>query len=420
MEIMSLEDFKELELDQTELRQIEDSYATLEGYYDEISKVGRIDRQQAKMLVEHCGVRYKDAPLEMFTTLPSQTNLNVAMEGIGEAAIRIIVDLVKKAVELLIKVANWVVDTIRQRKDRDRQAQRVLKNVQAVAACNEQLRNLGAETISTPPSAKSKIEEYENKLDLAYNTYYSTFSVLMRDVLVNGVESRRVRALNMMFTGLAATTANKVRLFDSVLRAHPRPGREDSLEMSTIAQLKTVSTPWPIDQFGKLLGYTEAGAEDDAYSFLSRYSIDVGNLRTQFAEDQKIALKDAVGMMSNNKSVNNLPYRLDPDVQDKTIRELKTDLQRLSQIRPSNEASDEVRSLFQTSITCIQREVLALEVIVVISEKLAREYDRLLTNSLAVYIHEDNLLNAKIAASGNPEAIKAAQHASEQMRREFH
>lgn len=104
---------EQLGVDEEELRNVRDDMELLEDRVSEIAKVGLINRDQARRLVEeHAApideIRY---PLVSFTEVPSQTNLAPALEGASDAARNLLKKLIDAAVAMYKKIMAWIRNT---------------------------------------------------------------------------------------------------------------------------------------------------------------------------------------------------------------------------------------------------------------------------------------------------------------------
>lgn len=423
MEQLALEDFKGLELDDSEFRQVQETYVTLENYYDEIAKAGHITRYQAEQLVKEFGVDFVNAPLTSFTNLPTTVNHGIALEGIGETAIRLIGEFIQKAIALLKKIAEWMVDAVRRRKERDRSAGIVARNIALVKRAVDQLRNIGADTAPVPEVSKDAIDDYVEKVDSAYRNYYDTFNELSKDVLSNGVLSRTARSLNFLFTSFTHVIESKLDLFEEIMRAQPNAHDSSNPYMTKshlimIGQLKTVATPIPAKAIHAVLKTCKQTTPDeDLAVYLNTFVSDIQlALRHPASEKDRTAPDDAALLMTNNRNANTLPYRMDAVSQDRALRAVKSRLDKILALRPSNETAEAIRSMFQDAISQIQREIVCLNAIVDASELLSNEYDTRLVMVLSIAIAEKNLLQAKANQSQQQELSNAASQVDADLR----
>ena len=198
-------------------------------------------RQHAVGRVRDCGVECGDTPVNSFTEEPSRTNLNVAMEGIFASAGRAVLDLIKKAGELLMRLVRWIGDLLKKTFTKTQSNEEKIEKLAAVAEANEKI----AEIIKAPNIDGSKAEHSPTmqRLHGALQGYEATHTALAAELLSRrGVLGPAMAGLCVELLHVQTLLEKKIDVFQAVL-ATPSDLPRETQAMTAIAQFNTIAEP---------------------------------------------------------------------------------------------------------------------------------------------------------------------------------
>lgn len=224
--------------------QVGDQMAVLDSYYEEISRVGGVSRDQALVLVHEYGVNLGERyPPESFTDVPSKTNLAVTMEGLLTKVGEIGLALIKAAGDLLMKIIRWISAILTRFKLRLRDVARRVSNLAHTNQANRSLDELGIATIAVKAVNMAAVDQARNSLQDAQKQYEDEFNDLYADILSGGQFSRAVRAVGMMIPDIAKLIRNKFSLFDQAVNNRATGA---SAELIMLSEFRTIAIATPI------------------------------------------------------------------------------------------------------------------------------------------------------------------------------
>lgn len=174
-------------------RKIQEQLELLNDHYTTISAMGGVGREQVQLMVRDCAMTLpENYPSESFTLQPSKTNYGIAMESIGQTAWTLIVDLIKKAAEILRKILKYITDLFKQAMDAFKDWDKVKNNVSVLAKGRNKIKSL-AGTVEVSGEQKERLDTYTAKLEEINGEYARQWTGLIEDVVTNGPLTRTVR-----------------------------------------------------------------------------------------------------------------------------------------------------------------------------------------------------------------------------------
>lgn len=177
----------------------------------QISQEARISRADASALVDRFGVTYGERyPLASFTEQPSGTNVTAALEGIVSKASTYLMDLLKAAWQVLVKIFDWIIGFFGFTRDRERRIQRYARNFEQVDLAIKKLRATKITPVST------------TEMDEARRVFNERYSGLWPDMLGSGQILKLIRSLEMTTLTLQEDVDTRVdALRDAVASGKP-------------------------------------------------------------------------------------------------------------------------------------------------------------------------------------------------------
>lgn len=362
-----------------QLTRVSENLAVLDAYYDEIAATGGIGRDQAKALVNECGVLINSRyPPQSFTDVPSRTNLSVAMEGMVERTAQLLWELLKKAAELLMKTVQWVVALIKTRRITSRNTARKVGSIQAVKTANDSLKETGVGSVAATKGNQHVVDDTSEDIEQNKQLFNNNFNDLVADILTNGKFCQLVRWLGMSVFDTAPIIRDKLALFDHILRSHSNLA-DQSVVLIQVAELNTIATP--IDAVAITEQLRKAGlyTGHEALGMLPA-------LRIVFEEYLKLRQGDVYDVVDIDTIVTYFaatdasviaPFLLAPDEVLRTMEDIERQLHRIHGIDPSNAAPQRVRTAFQGAVKCLTDEIYALRLYINTVEGCSVTQDRL-------------------------------------------
>ena len=381
------------------------SLETLDSYYDEIAKSGGIDRDQARVLVEECGVMMQERyPINSFTEVASRTNFSVAMESIIDRNAQLLVELLKKAAEILLKILRWVLDLVTARRARSQQTARKTLSIQAVDQANRDLREAGVENVMEDDGGKGSVAA-SSIVTTAVETYEANFNDLVADLLTSGRFTGMARELSHTVFEFAPLLRDKLMLFDKVLRTNVRHG-DVAGNTVEISELRTIAMPIPITSVKMLMqrGGVDVRASGEGKPTLSdamRRLFDIYQQLRLGREYDPVDIRVVADYLSATNSRVVTPFFLAPDEIAKSMREITQELQRIHSFEPSKVAPVENREAFQAAVAVLTEEVNALRMFIAVIEGCSAMQDRLVDDIWRFETAQLQYYRAKAGASNN-------------------
>lgn len=408
--------FDEIDLteDREALDRISETGRVLDSYYDEISRTGGISRADAVTLVNEYGVMLGERyPPQSFTEVASRTNLSVTLEAILERAGALLMQLLKKAAELLLKIVTWIRDLLQNRIARMDNAISKAKGVGAVQKASADLKAAGTSQIKTDDSTTA----LENAVKLALETYENNFTDLVADIIVEESFSRTVRSMAFGVLGILDPLQAKVALLNTIIHRHRAPSL--TADISEVGELRTVAMPIPAQ---RLLTILRAGGmevqnpgsatiEDIMSSLMARYT----ELRTKNSYDP-VNIDIVAAHLTTGKHAIAEPFFLKPkDIADTTAN-LTKQLSALQRIQPSNAAPPANRDAFNEAIKTLSSEIRALRLLVSVAEGCSMTQERLI-DDIWKYNEADFILQrGKVVGSGDADLIQTVNRIQKELR----
>lgn len=174
-----------LEADQKTLTVLQEHLDLLSSKLQQITVAGQMSRYDAQQLVEHYAVQLDSRyPLVSFTQSPSPTNLKVAQEAMLTTLGRKIVELIKAAAELLVKVFKWLASFFSFRKAQDKKISLSIQNIGTVNQASDQLA-----------AVTGPISVTHHAMQTAVSLYVEQFNRLTEDWLGPGAYASCLREL---------------------------------------------------------------------------------------------------------------------------------------------------------------------------------------------------------------------------------
>ena len=212
--------FEELDVscEENALTRLGEMLELLDNKFTQISTEGRISRADASALVERYAVQFDTRyPIASFTQFPSATNLTVAQEGILSTAGQYLMDLIKKAGEILVKIFRWVLDLITFRALREKRAKKQAANLSTIKRAEADLHIAG---VTLPPEQVVEIER-------AFGRYQSVYSSLSEEILKGGYIGPLLRDLQETILLVKSTIKYRVEHLEHLLTILPKTEQED-------------------------------------------------------------------------------------------------------------------------------------------------------------------------------------------------
>lgn len=400
---------------------ISESMMVLESYYDEISRTGGIDRTTARALVEQCGVMMSERyPLQSFTEVASRTNYAVALESVVERSAKLVFELLKQAAELLLKVVRWVIDLIRNRRDRNRRTAAKTQSIAAVDQANRELKGAGVEDVKPQGDDAKATVAAQNAVAAAVEIYEQNFNDLVADILTSGEFSRLVREISNTVFEVAPVIRNKLVLFDKILRTHVKPG-DNTGNMIELAELRTIAKPVPVDNIVMLLkrGGQRVESAADGQPRLSesmRVLMDAYQQKRMGSEFDPVNIQVVADYLSATDSKVIAPFMLAPDETAKTMEEIGRELQRIRNLEPSHAAPPENRQAFQNAVVVLTDEVNALRLLVSVIEGCSLTQDRLVDDIWRYETAQFQYYRAMAGVSNNSSIVDEVNRIQSELR----
>ena len=400
--------FDEIDLseDREAMDRISETGRVLDSYYEEISRIGGISRNDAVALVNEYGVMIGERyPPQSFTEVASRTNLTVTLEAILERAGVLLMQLLKKAAELLLKIVNWIRDLLKNRIQRFDHAIRKAKALSAVKKASDDMSAAGVDTINS--GAKTHV--LENALKLALETYENNFNDLIADLVVEGPFSRAVRSIAFGALGILDPIQAKVQLLNTIV--HRRQVQSTSADLSELGELRAISTPIYADRLKGILeasgikvqgkGHGPVTVEDVMASLLSRYTAMRSTSSYEPADPDVVILHTSDGTHSITQ-----PFFTKPEVIERATAELVEQLNKFRRIVPSESASPANREAYSQAVETLRSEISALRMLVVVAEGCSFAQNRLIDDLWNYNEAVIMLQRGKVNASGDPSLIE--------------
>lgn len=415
--------------EQRDWTRILDALEVLDSYYEEITRAGGVSREQAQSLVQECGVAMGERyPPQSFTEIASRTNLTVAMEGMVDRSCQLIFELLKKAADLFMRVVEWVLQLMRQRRERQRQMMDRTRSIASVGQANQDLKLAGIDLSSLNEDQKLEVETSADAVENAADVYETNFNDLTAEILQSGTFPRLVRSLAFTAFEYAPLIRDKLTLFDKILR-HPVRLGDASGNMIQMSELRTIATPIPasnvlsiISQYrfddGQRSLIREHANKDDKETLLSAMQalFDKYKELRMGKEYDPVEIDLVSNYLADNEKSVIVPFILAPQEVIRTLDEIHHELERIRQYQASLHLAPENHEAFRTAVMVLTDEVSALKTFGIVALGCSDCQDRLVDDvwrySMAVF-----QLNRSIAgASRNPSLIEKVNHVQAQLR----
>lgn len=387
-----------------------DNLKTLDSYYDEISRTGGISRDHARVLVQECGVAMGERyPLQSFTDVASRTNLGVAMESMVDRTAKLVFELLQKAADLLLKVVAWVVDLIKNRRDRSRRTAQKTESIRVVGEANKELAEAGVGNVDTSGAAAKDVAAAQSAVTSAVEIYEHNFNDLVADIITSGEFSRMVREVSNTVFDFAPLLRDKLMLFDKVLRTQVRPG-DTTGNMMEVSELRTIATSIPVDGIVMLMrrGKLDVIAGKDGKPRLAeamRVLFDAYQQRRMGRDYDPVNIQIVADYLTATHSAVIAPFMLAPDETSRTMGEIKRELQRIRNLQPSHMAPAENREAFQQAVAVLTEEVNAMQLFISVIEGCSLTQDRLVDDIWRYETAQFQLNRAKAGVSNNSSLV---------------
>lgn len=393
---MDLDLLEEIDIsgDQGELDNIRGDVAVLNRYYDDISAQGGITRDQAKLLVRDCGVQFGDnCPITSFTEVPSRTNLSIAMEGMVSTAARMVWDLIKKAAALLMKIARWIVDALRQRLGLKRDAVKAANAVSQVNKLNQKYEGAVNKDLSSPVIDKAKATLAE-----AQASYDSNFNDLVMSMLTDEKFTTTVRNIGIELLAFHEVIEAKIDLFHDLVTSHLNAG--DSGAMITLqGQLRTIAQPIEGRNIQLFMRNSHIQIPDNTLiSCMDSLRQAQSALRNSKVA-HPISADAAALLLERGVETFSAPFILHDEEWIKVMDRMSHALNQLGQIHPAGQITQEVANAYAQAFDVISKEVQAMRLFVVVADACRTVRDQFLHDMLRVVMAEVMLTEARADAS---------------------
>jgi hypothetical protein len=255
---------------------LESHMALLQEQYEEIARVGGVTRAQARTLVSECAVVFPErySP-ESFTELPSKTNLAITQETIGETAVKLLVDLVKAAIALLMKIVAWIRAMITKAVDRMRGLDKVKTNTEVLSLGTQHLKQALGDTITLSGEPLKQWEDLHKDMDLVSLEYVERYTALFNDVIHNGPMAKYLRAMMVLIPHVVDDISERLTLLDAVGRMNYPKGISNSEIEDFVTNAKHAAQPINASS------YIEMARKMGVTSNLRTFADVVNGLKTQ-------------------------------------------------------------------------------------------------------------------------------------------
>lgn len=361
MDAVQLEDF-DLTLEQDETAQLEVQLRTLDTYYSEIAAAGSISRDQARALVQQCGLdmgpRY---PLNSFTEIPSTTNLSVTMDSMFETSARLVIDLIKQAARLFIKLLMWVIELIKKHRATQASAAKTNERISLVKDAKRKMDATGIDQAEVPPSGEEAVGKVRETLERAEEGYQNAFNDLVADFVGDGEFLRFVQWLDINMLALSSTFAQKQELFYKVLLT---PYRNPSATLIQIGELRTIALEIPSIEMrrrAESVTLKHAKPNFETVADIMRTMVEEARALRQAHEFEAPDAMTASDVINGN--VNNLmsPLPMAPAETQRTVEGLLRATKDISTISPSPIATPELRQAFLEAQRRVNEEAMIMQ-----------------------------------------------------------
>lgn len=213
--------YEELDVscEQLALTRIEETLELLDCKLTQISVEGRISRAEASALVERYAVQFDERyPLASFTQSPSSTNLTVAQEGVARTAGRYLLDLIKRAGEMMKKVFLWIIKLFDFSGPKLKAAQKRIDNIKTVSAAHDELHSQG---IAATDARMESLERLVEKFNDRYNA-------LTHDMLSTGEMLAEIKKMTPFVQTLETSIHNRLEHLRHILTILPTDPKDDA------------------------------------------------------------------------------------------------------------------------------------------------------------------------------------------------
>lgn len=404
----SVEDHDDL----TEVNQVRDAMRILDGYYGQIASAGQVSRRQAQALVAECGVQFDERyPDNSFTEAPSPTNYAITMESILRAGGRMVMDLIRKAAELLMKIVAWCIQTAKEQFSRTKNYLRVRENLGTVHAQVVAVRDLpgvkAAEAMDHPPH---ELAAARQALAGAVSRYEDGFTRLSSDLQMHGPLTRLIRDLSVAALGIIPKVDDKLTLFDKVLTTHTHGDATD--ELAQLSQLKTIATPLEASGLRRMADKVldAHDPQQTAGEVLTSVYRRVAEFAGDSAEDRP-TLDQLVEQITDQQDVFTAPFVVIPQQAVRQLESLEQKLRRLQGIEPSAQASDKIREAFSNAVTSVSQDIQGIRSYFIAVRYCIGTQERMLHDALAYESAYFELQRVGASVSKDPTTIEEVNKA---------
>lgn len=405
MDVFEVPEDMELMVDQGEIDLIRSDMAVLDRYYDDIARVGAVSRDQAKKLVDDCGVTFDERyPLNTFTEEPSAVNVTLTMEGMASSMVRMLWEMIKKAAAILAKVVRWIMEIVRRALGLRKDSEKALTATLAIKAATTRLENLIPEISDTSAvlAAKRHLEE-------ASANYSGNFNDLVADMLTDETFSSAIRYIGLDLLQFHEVIEMKMQLYRDLLRS-PQLNQNDLASTTSLtAQLRTISEPIQgqrIHEYLKTAGIDiRSNSLYDALTGLRQYQIELREAKTATI----ISPEDATRRLVNECEMFMAPFAADMDAWLRITDRLSHSLQDLLHTNPAGLVSQDTMRAYAKAFDVIEKEVQALRIFIVIAEACRTVRDNIIHDIFEVAKADIMVMKAKTEATQDPAVRNAFQ-----------
>jgi hypothetical protein len=254
MSVMDVHDEREA------LQKLKATLELLESYGNVIPKEG-VCQDQVKAMIAECDLGLDDRyPVQSFTKLPSQQNVGVACEAITARAGQIVVDLIKKVGELIMKMINWLIKAVKGLFARHNT---VHQRVVFIKHLNE--ANKAAKVVVGDAGEGSEVEAAQAALDEAMGRYKDHYTALAATLLTEGDYLGALKGIGLIMPVTVSLITEKVLLAENTIKEHPKDRIILAQQLASLAQpiplakLENVAAKYgPLQRKETLLDYFEA------------------------------------------------------------------------------------------------------------------------------------------------------------------
>lgn len=170
---------------------------------------------QVKALIDECEMSLDDRyPLQSFTQAPSPQNLSIVTEGIFRRSATVVVNLIKKVVEMIKKMFSWIIAAIKNIFSRQKAVHQRVVMVKVLATANAEVK-----PVTDPlPAASPAVQQAQAALDTAVGRFGDFYSELAHTLLTQSPYLGAIKGISLFMPKIAELLGMKLGLAETFLK----------------------------------------------------------------------------------------------------------------------------------------------------------------------------------------------------------